>query len=424
MSDPLLSQLQQTAALAINSKNPEEGIRHLSSAFQLFSEETGRLKEAYAKLQERFQTVNQELAQAHINLLQKIAELNRVTHYLNNILQNITQGIVFIDLDGSITTWNDAAARLLSIAAQNVLFKRASACFPDDFFGFPLREALKFGLPQRLIYKTVQNGDSVKELEISTTFIYEGPKTFHGLIILLRDITELQRLQRMASQSGRMQALGEMAATVAHEIRNPLGGIRGYATLLYRDLAGQKNLQEMAGYVIEGTKSLETLVTTILSYARPVQIKLESVELGAFLKQLGKFVRVDPAYPSNVKLEIHIPQDPLLAPADPEALKSCLLNLIFNAFQAMPQGGMLTIALLQFDTTCQIAVTDTGIGIDPKHQPQLFSPFFTTKQKGTGLGLVEAQKIAQAHGGQIDVRSELGRGSTFTVILPLNRGSV
>src|SRR5271157_1448350 len=106
MSDPLLSQLQQTAALAINSKNPEEGIRHLSSAFQLFSEETGRLKEAYAKLQERFQTVNQELAQAHINLLQKIAELNRVTHYLNNILQNITQGIVFIDLDGSITTWN------------------------------------------------------------------------------------------------------------------------------------------------------------------------------------------------------------------------------------------------------------------------------------------------------------------------------
>ena len=177
----------------------------------------------------------------------------------------------------------------------------------------------------------------------------------------------------------------------------------------------------MAGFIIEGTKSLESLVTTILSYARPVQIQPQSIELGAFLKQLGKFVRVDPAYPSNVKIEIHIPQDPILAPIDPEALKSCLLNLIYNAFQAMPQGGLLTLTLLKLDHVCQIAVTDTGTGIDPKHLQQLFSPFFTTKQKGTGLGLVEAQKIAQAHGGQLDVRSQLGRGSTFTLTLPFKR---
>jgi signal transduction histidine kinase len=122
-----------------------------------------------------------------------------------------------------------------------------------------------------------------------------------------------------------------------------------------------------------------------------------------------------------VKIEIHIPQDPILAPIDPEALKLCLLNLIYNAFQAMEQGGLMTLALIKLDNVCQISVTDTGIGIDPNHLQQLFSPFFTTKQKGTGLGLVEAQKIVQAHGGQIDVRSQLGRGSTFTLILPLKR---
>ena len=417
MSDPVLSKLQRTAALALQSKNTEEGVQHLSEAFQLFSEETARLKEASAKLQQSLQTVNQELAQAHRNLVQKVSELNRVTHYLNNILQNISQGIWFIDLEGIVTTLNDAAARLLNISPESVLYQSFWSRFPDDFFGFSLKEALRFGLAQRLIYKSIEN----KELEISTTFIFEGPKTYHGLIILLRDITEIQRLQSMNNMNDRMKELGEMAATVAHEIRNPLGGIRGYATLLYRDLADQKNLQEMAGFVIEGTKSLETLVSTILSYARPVQIRPESVELGAFLKQLGKFVRVDPAFPANVKLEIHILEDPILAPADPEALKSCLLNLIYNAFQAMDQGGLLTISLLKLDNTCQIAVTDTGVGIDSKHLQQLFSPFFTTKQKGTGLGLVEAQKIAQAHGGQIDVRSQPGRGSTFTLTLPLKR---
>lgn len=421
MTDPVLEQLHQAAALAMQSKNAEEGMRHLSQAFQLFSEETARLKEDSYKLQQRLQTVNQELAQAHRSLVQKVNELNHVTHYLDNILQNISQGIVFINLEGIVTTLNDAAAALLGVSSQEVLYKNFSERFTDDFFGFSMREALRFGLAQRLIYKTFQQKNGVKELEVSTTFIFEGAKTYHGLIILLRDITEMQHLQRVAHRNDRMKELGEMAATVAHEIRNPLGGIRGYATLLYRDLVDQKHLQEMAGFVIEGTKSLETLVSTILSYARPIQIQPQSLELGAFLKQIGKFVRVDPAYPANVKLEIHIPQDPILAPIDPQAMKSCLLNLIYNAFQAMPQGGLLTMALLKINNTCQVAVTDTGVGIDSSHINQLFSPFFTTKQKGNGLGLVEAQKIVQAHGGQLDVRSQLGRGSTFTILLPLKR---
>jgi len=405
----------------MQSQNAEERVQHLSQAFQLFSEETSRLKEDYAKLQQRLQTVNQELAAAHRSLLQKVLELNSVTHYLNNILQNISQGIIFINLEGNITTLNDAAARLLNASPKKVLFQSVWNHFSDDFFGFSIRESLRFGLTQRLIYKTVQQGTENRELEISTSFVFEGPKTYHGLIILLRDITDIQELQRTAHRNDRMKELGEMAATVAHEIRNPLGGIRGYATLLYRDLSDQKNLQEMAGFVIEGTKSLESLVSAILSYARPVQIQPQSIELGAFLKQLSKFVRVDPAYPSNVKIEIHIPLDSIMVPADPGALKSCLLNLIYNAFQAMGQGGLLTLTLLKLDQVCQIAVTDTGCGIDSNHLQQLFSPFFTTKPKGTGLGLVEAQKIAQAHGGQIDVRSQIGRGSTFTLTLPLKR---
>jgi PAS domain S-box-containing protein len=421
MTDPVLSQLQKMAAQAMQSQTLKESMQHLSAAFQLFSEETGRLKEDYAKLQQHLQTVNQELAQARCQLMQKISELSCITNYLGNILQNISQGLIFIDLEGKIITFNDAASQLLHVKAQDVLQKNASLYFPDDFFGFSLREALRLGISHRLIYKTMQQGSASKELEILTSLVLEGPKTYHGLIILIRDITEIQQLQRVIHRNDRMKELGEMAATVAHEIRNPLGGIRGYATLLSRDLADQKQLQGMAEYVIEGTKVLESLVSAILSYARPMQVTPQSIELGAFLKQIGKFVRVDPSYPPDVQIEMHIPLDPILTPADPDALKSCLLNLIYNAFQAMPYGGKLTISLLRFDNHCQIALADTGTGIEPAHLPKLFSPFFTTKKKGTGLGLAEAQKIMRAHGGQIGVRSELGRGSIFTLTLPFKR---
>ncbi len=406
MSDHILQQLQESAHSALNSQSVEEGVHHLSRAFALFSEEAARLKNAYAKLQERFETVNQELGI-------KAASLSRLTHYLNNILKNISDAILFIDLEGTVTLFNDAAQKLLKIKAEEVLFKKFWEAFQDEFFGFSMREALKFGIAHRLLYR--------KEMEISTTFIYEGPKLYHGMILVLRDISEKQKLQLIANRNDRMKELGEMAATVAHEIRNPLGGIRGYASLLYRDLEEQKHLQEMAGYIIEGAKSLEKVVSAVLHYSKPIQIQPQTVDVGAYLKQIGKFIKVDPAFPTQVKLALHIPDAPLLAPIDPEALKSALLNLIFNAFQAMPLGGTLTIALLKRETSCQIAITDTGVGMEEEQLKHLFSPFFTTKQKGNGLGLVETQKIIQAHFGAIDVRSQPGFGTTFTLTLPLKR---
>lgn len=406
MSDNILQQLQESASLALKSQTVQEGVQHLSRAFALFSEEASRLKSAYSKLQERFQTVNQELGV-------KVAEQSRLTHYLNNILKNISDAILFVDLEGTVTIVNDAAQKLLKLKPEAVLFKKFWTLFQDEMFGFSMREALKFGISHRLLYR--------KEMEISTTFVYEGPKLYHGMILVLRDISEKQKLQLIANRNDRMKELGEMAATVAHEIRNPLGGIRGYASLLYRDLETNQNLQEMAGLIIEGTKSLEKVVSAVLHYSKPIQIQPQTVDLGAYLKQVGKFIKVDPAFPTNVKLALHIPDAPLLAPIDPEALKSAMLNLIFNAFQAMPYGGQLTIALLKMETSCQIVVTDTGVGMEEEQLKSLFSPFFTTKQKGNGLGLVETQKIVQAHFGAIDVRSQPGKGTTFTVTLPLKR---
>ena len=410
MSESILQQLQHSAQLALNSQSVEEGVQHLSRAFSLFSEEASRLKNAYATLQERFDSVNRELGV-------KVGELNRLSRFLSNVLKHISDAILFFDLEGTLALLNQSAEKLLKLKGDAVLFKRFWDLFPDDYFGFSMREALKFGIPQKLLYKSYAS----QELEISTTFVYEGPKPYHGLIVLLRDVSEKQRMLLVANRNDRLKELGEMAATVAHEIRNPLGGIRGYASLLYRDLEREKHLQEMASLIIEGTKSLEKFVTTVLHYARPVQILPQSVEMGHFLKQLVKFVKVDPACPPQIKWSLHIPDDPILAPIDPEAMKSALLNLIFNAFQAMPDGGCLTVSLLKLDSCCQIAISDTGVGMGEELLNHLFSRFFTTKEKGNGLGLVEAQKIVQAHNGTIDVRSSLGKGTTFSLTLPMKR---
>ena len=410
MSESILQQLQRSADLASKSQSVQEGVHHLARAFALFSEEAARLKNAYAKLQERFEAVNGELGA-------RVSELGRTTRFLNNVLKHISDAILFLDLEGTLAVMNDAAAKLLGLDPDKILFKKFWESLPDDFLGFSMREALKFGISHKLIYKSYPP----KELEIGTTFVYEGPKPYHGLIVVLRDVSERQRLQLIANRNDRMKELGEMAATVAHEIRNPLGGIRGYASLLYRDLEPQKNLQEMAAFIIEGTKSLEKLVTTVLHYSRPIQISPRSIEIGQFLKQIVKFIKVDPACPPQVKWQLHIPDDPLLAPADPEALKPALLNLIFNAFQAMPQGGTLTLSLLKSGCCYQIALSDTGIGMGEDQVGRLFSPFFTTKERGNGLGLVEAQKIVQAHHGTIDVRSQPNKGTTFTLTLPMKR---
>src|SRR3989344_1183230 len=279
-----------------------------------------QLQSSYARLQEGYDRVNRELDRLH--------------HFLPLLLQHMTEATLFLDLEGTALLCNEAAGKILNLKGEEILRKRFWDVFPDDHFGFSMRETLTFGIPHKLLYNRLDS----KELEITATFFYEGAKSGHGLLIILRDISEKQKLHALAHRSDRMRELGERVATIAHEIRNPLGGIRGHAALLYRDLAQDQHLQEMASFILEGTRSLEKLVTMVLHYARPVQILLQSTEMGQFLQQLIRFIKVDPACPPQVKWDLHIPKDSLLVPIDPEALKSALLNLILNALQAMPRG--------------------------------------------------------------------------------------
>lgn len=407
MPENILQELQRSADLALKSESVQEGLAHLSRAFARLTEESIRLKSAHARLQEPFNAVNEE----------KTTETARLSYFLQHILRQIADGVFFLNLEGTLLFLNDAAAKILQIKEADALQKSFWDLFPDEALGFSAKEALRFGISHKILYKTF----ACRELEIATSFIFEGLKTHHGLVVVLRDITEKKRMQQLIGQQSKMRELGEMAAILAHEIRNPLGGIRGYASLLARDLAEAPYLQEMARAIIEGTQALESLVTSVLQYAKPIQIQPYTVDVGRFLKTVAKFIKADPAYPPHVTWTSHIPDAPLLAPLDPEAMKSALLNLIFNAFQAMPEGGLITLSLMKMDSCYQITLSDTGIGMSEEQLSHLFSPYFTTKEKGNGIGLVEAKKIIEAHLGNIAVRSTEGKGTTFTLTLPLKR---
>jgi PAS domain S-box-containing protein len=333
------------------------------------------------------------------------------------LLPRLLEGILMVDLEGVIQVANEVVLKLFGLEMQLTVGQRFWDVFSDDHFGFSMRESLRYGIPHRLIYKSFKN----KELEITTSFLYEGPKNEHGFLLFIRDITHLQKLEQMVARADRMRELGEMAAKLAHEIRNSLGGIRGFASLLFRDLENQPHLQEMIHRILEGTKALEKLVTSVLFYARPVELSEQTLDLSQFLKQTSRSFKLDPEFPATIKFSLHIPNETILVPFDPDALKRALLNLLLNAVQAMEKGGELTLSLLKGDASCQISVSDTGAGMSDERRGSLFSPLFTTKSNGNGLGLVETQKIVQGHGGSIDVRSTLGRGTTFFITLPMKR---
>lgn len=426
-----LSHLQKAANEVTKSASPEEKVKSLTKAFELFSKETTRLEVAYRELSDQFRQVKSDLEESNEQLHSKVVRLDYLTHYLHSILTHINQGILFVDLEGVVTTYNHAAEEILEHDHLDILFNSFWAYFEDSYFGFSIKQALmtKKSPPVSFVTITLPSGQE-RELEVQSKFILQEKsesvtdsagnpiESIQGIIILLRDLTEIRRLQIQANRNDRMKELGEMAAMVAHEIRNPLGGIKGFATLLQRDLIETPQLQQMAGYIVEGTDNLNRLVSNVLNYARPVKPNFEAIDLVKLLEELLHHLQADSIVKSGIKISFKSSIKKIIVQADAQLLKSALLNMVVNSIQAMPDGGKITLGLEQHKDKCTIIVTDTGCGIPPEHIEKIFSPFFTTKQQGNGLGLSEVHKVILAHGGVIEVSSEVGKGSEFRIHLP------
>ncbi len=230
---------------------------------------------------------------------------------------------------------------------------------------------------------------------------------------------QIHDAEEAVRRSDRLAALGQLSAGLAHELRNPMGTIRASAEMLTRSLTNENEVaREVAGFISSEVDRANSLITRFLQFARPLEIRPERADLEQMIDRA--IALVEREAPGIAIYRNYAPGIPPF-PFDAELMERVVYNLVLNAAQATPAGGAVTVKTRATGETAEIAVIDRGAGIDAKHVETIFNPFFTTKPQGVGLGLAIVSKIVDEHGGKIAVESELGKGSVFRVLLPMNR---
>jgi PAS domain S-box-containing protein len=231
------------------------------------------------------------------------------------------------------------------------------------------------------------------------------------------DITERKRSEALLREQAALARLGEMAAVVAHEVKNPLAGIRGSLQVIGGRMPAETRDRAVVRDIVDRLDSLNNIVDDLLVFARPREPKLAPVIVADLLRNTAALLKKDPAHAAT---EVEIVDTRAVVRADPEQLQLVIVNLLLNAAQATHNQGRVRVDVLATGGVCRIAISDNGPGIPEEVRERIFEPFFTTKNRGTGLGLPTAKRVVERHGGDIDVRCPPGGGTVVTVSLPLD----
>jgi len=358
-------------------------------------------------------------------------EVLDIKEYLENILKNMGNGLLVVDGEGKITIFNAAAERMTGISARKALGRRAEEVLGEGFSA-PLLQTLERGQPVSDEEVELRRGSHVSFLCCNTARMeplepgIEGKK--RGAIMVLSEITRLKELEREKSQALRLASLGELAAGLAHEIKNPLVSIKTFAELLpgkYDDPEFRHSFSQIVGLEIE---RINKLIMELLNFSRIRGPKLARLDIKLLLEEIFKLISPQLSL-QQISLKKRYRGDLPVILADGDQLKQALLNIFLNGIQAMPQGGELEVEAFVgeeacFDTTrglkrnLKILIKDTGPGIPPELKERIFDPFFTTKPNGVGIGLSISHRIITDHKGSIKLNGE-GRGAVFEITLPL-----
>ncbi len=344
-------------------------------------------------------------------LRQEMAARDR---YLLSLLHGSVDGLITVDASGKVASWNRGAALIFGVPPDRALGRPIDQFLPpEDVRRLPAAPDAPARI-ERFEFRKAADGAEM-DLLVTRTEIGGGPE--RGISYVLKDVTELKRLQRELSEAEHLAELGRLAASVAHEIKNPIAGLRGAMEVMGGVHVESDPRFAVFREALSQIRRLDALVKDRLAYAKPVTIRTEPVPVHLLVEAALGLVK-EPLAASGVVLENKVPEDLPPVMADPLQVQQVLVNLIMNAIQATPAGGTVTVEARAAGSGADIAVRDTGCGIPPEVLASIYKPFFTTKHVGTGLGLSIVQRLLRAHGGSCSVQSEQGRGTTFTVHLP------
>ena len=344
----------------------------------------------------------------------------RVLH--ERIIESIRSGLVTTDLDGNIYSFNAAATEITGYSAEKMLGKPIVSLLGN------FEESVKMLLemtetsdqqPPRFETDTITpEGFAVRVgYSISPLFSEKGEET--GLIVTFQDLTEIRTMEESVRRKDRLAAVGRVAAGLAHEIRNPLGAMRGAIQVLQTSIPPETSQAKLMDIVLRESDRLNKIITNFLTYARPRVSNFSETDVCEAIRDTFALLRHSPDIKENHELETHVPDCPILISADPTQLKQIFWNLARNAILAMPDGGKFSVTLEEIaNSRIKILFEDTGCGMSPTQVEQLFEPFSDSTTGGTGLGLSIVYQIIRDHNGTINVRSIENEGTTITVELP------
>jgi len=346
------------------------------------------------------------------------ASLSRIQAFSDTLVENMPIGLVAVDTQYRVASVNAAGAAVLGLPSLDVTGKSGRDILPEELW-FQLQELEEQDRAvDRELACTLHNGHVVP-LEISAAALADESGRIQGTIILFKDLSEVKSLREEVERNQRLATVGRLAAGVAHEIRNPLSSIKGFATYFKERYREVPEDQHIADIMIQEVDRLNRVVTQLLEFARPVSISRKQISLKEFIVDSLKLVERQAAE-NGVSVEADLPENGAAAHLDPDKLNQVLLNLYLNAIEAMTDGGRIIVSLEKDEqkNRVEIRVSDTGSGIPESELSHIFDPYFTTKPTGTGLGLAIAHNIIQGHGGEIHTESRIGGGTTFRILIP------
>ena len=400
------------------------GLRQLEESFGVFNDLARGLVDAFGRLEGRAAAVESRLGTAHRRLAAQLAEVEGLNLELDGILEAIPTGVVAADEEGVVTRVNAAAASILGAPASELVGRSARSLCGSD--GEPLLTFWSQGAGHGEAAERRLCGmdGNIRHLLVSVHALPQG-----GRMEVMEDRTELCLLREQLNRLDHLASVGEAAAGVAHEIRNPINGVNGFADLLDQALNGgdECSIADLSRYVSrirQGASEVNLLVSSILSWARPQTRGQEDVDIIQLVQDVVEesFCPASSVTWSRERSDSSkqaVEGERLVVRGDALKLKLALANLVRNGIEAAAEGGKIHVRIEAGASECRIIVDDDGPGIDPEIRPRLFTPFATNKAQGTGLGLAISSKLISLHGGDIVAgQSPLG-GARFMVALPI-----
>jgi len=408
----------------------EGGDKHsIANAFDSFNHSVSELGMDYQELSKNISDLNLQITEKNRQLEENFYKVNQLRWFFDSILNSMTDGLIVIDPDGVIVLFNVGAQKLTGFSGDEVLGRPYRQVFAKGFSErFSPLYTLKEGRALFLEEKQLQTkGERPVTVRFSTALVTEGDEKVLGALEVLSDLTRIKRLEKEVLQIKTQTALNQMASLVAHEVRNPLGGIRGYVDLIAESFADDDPRREMVRHITDSIVRLDEIVANFNLYTRPVKPYFEETELKSYMRDvLGYFLSSELAQEKKIQFTDNVDalEEPLRVTMDPILIEQAIMAVFTNAVQASVSGGTVQVDLKPHvagkDSTSEyvaISVIDQGVGMSHDVLQRLFTPFFTTREKGLGLGLALAKNFISLHHGDIVIESEPGAGTTVTLLL-------